>query len=175
VPDPAQVSRDAALLGISGLTVGFATDEGAFVAAKALDLQVSQGETVAIVGESGSGKFVTALATTGLIDYASGRIDAGQISPRDRAGTWVDLARASQAEMRLLRGRDPAMTGVSTPTASRLRGGPDLRKSTGHSKGVGHSAFGQSRRAAAPGHVPPAVAPRRACLASAVARRPGPG
>ncbi len=109
MPDPSSAPADATLLDISGLTVSFPTEDGPFLAVKRLDLRVAQRETVAIVGELGSGKSVAALATTRLIDYAGGRIDAGQVRLRDRAGTWIDLARASQARMRTLRGPELAM------------------------------------------------------------------
>jgi len=75
----------------------------------ALDLTVAAGETLALVGESGSGKSVTALAITRLIDFAGGRIVAGRVNFTGRDGTVRDLAAASQATMRTLRGPEFAM------------------------------------------------------------------
>jgi glutathione transport system ATP-binding protein len=97
------------LLDISGLTVGFRTDRGPFTAVRGLDLQVMEGETLAVVGESGSGKSVTALAVTRLIDHAGGRIEAGAIRFRTRDGQVLDLAQESAARMRDLRGPELAM------------------------------------------------------------------
>src|ERR1700690_1945467 len=98
-----------ALLDIAGLTVSFPTEDGKFTAVRSLDLRVASGETVAIVGESGSGKSVTALAMTRLIDYGSGRIEAGTIRYRDRDGRVRDLARETPEAMRRLRGPELAM------------------------------------------------------------------
>jgi glutathione transport system ATP-binding protein len=103
------VATSPPLLDIAGLTVRFATDRGPFTAVSQLSLHVADGETVAVVGESGSGKSVTALAVTRLIDYAGGRIDAGQIRFRDRTGSVQDLAQASAEQMRRLRGPEIAM------------------------------------------------------------------
>ncbi len=102
-------SNAPALLDIAGLTVRFATDSGPFTAVSQLSMRVADGETVAVVGESGSGKSVTALAVTRLINYAGGRIDAGQIRFRDRDGAVQDLAQATPEQMRRLRGPEIAM------------------------------------------------------------------
>ncbi|HTI81440.1 MAG TPA: ABC transporter ATP-binding protein [Acetobacteraceae bacterium] len=106
---PASVSPAVPLLDITGLTVRFPTDRGTVTAVSGLDLTVADGETVAVVGESGSGKSVTALAITRLLDHAGGRIDAGAIRFRDRAGAVRDLARESAEAMRHLRGPEIAM------------------------------------------------------------------
>ncbi len=97
------------LLDIAGLTVQFATDRGPFTAVRGLDLAMQDGETLALVGESGSGKSVTALAVTRLLDYSAGRITAGRIGFRDRAGRLRDLAQETPEAMRDLRGPDIAM------------------------------------------------------------------
>ncbi len=97
------------LLSIEGLTVRFPTEQGAFTAVSGLDLAIAEGETVAVVGESGSGKSVTALAATRLLDFGGGRIAAGAIRFRDRAGELRDLARETQETMRAIRGPEIAM------------------------------------------------------------------
>ncbi len=99
-----------AVLEVRGLTVSFpAGRRSRFVAVNGLDLSVAPRETVALVGESGSGKSVAALAITRLLDYGPGRIDAGAIAFRDRAGQVRDLAQQPQDAMRRLRGPELAM------------------------------------------------------------------
>ncbi len=97
------------LVEVRDLQVSFVSREATVTAVNGVSFALMPGEVLCIIGESGSGKSVAALATTRLIDYAGGRIDAGHINLRDRAGTWVDLARASQQRMRLLRGPELAM------------------------------------------------------------------
>lgn len=78
---------------------------------KAVDgvqLQVRRGETVALVGESGSGKSVTSLSVMRLLSHP-GRIVGGSMPFRRTAGDVIDLATASEKEMRRIRGRDIAM------------------------------------------------------------------
>jgi glutathione transport system ATP-binding protein len=97
------------LLKVTGLQVAFPGEAGPVTVLDALDLAVAERETVALVGESGSGKSVTALAVTRLLDFAGGRITGGQIGFTDMAGTIHDLAAASPATMRRLRGPEIAM------------------------------------------------------------------
>ncbi|RXN84722.1 glutathione ABC transporter ATP-binding protein GsiA [Achromobacter aloeverae] len=92
-----------------GVTVDFSTDAGSVRAVDGLDFDVRPGQTLAIVGESGSGKSVTSLAIMGLTRYTGGRVSAGSIVLRDKAGHTVDLTQASEDQMRALRGNDIAM------------------------------------------------------------------
>ena len=64
--------------------------------------------TVAVVGESGSGKSVTSLSIMRLLS-APGRIVGGEILYRDRTGAVSDLAKASEKQMRRIRGGEIAM------------------------------------------------------------------
>ena len=59
------------LLEIRNLTVSFKTAHGQFRAVDSVDLDVDQGEIVAIVGESGSGKSVAMLALMGLLPWTA--------------------------------------------------------------------------------------------------------
>jgi glutathione transport system ATP-binding protein len=144
VPSPA-----APLLDIEGLTVRFPTERGPFTAVSALNLAITEGETVAVVGESGSGKSVTALATTRLLDFAGGRIEAGTIRFRDRQGTIRDLARESQEAMRRLRGPEIAMVFQEPMTSLNpvLRVGQQIAEALMLHQGMSHSAaMAEARR-----------------------------
>ena len=81
------------LLEIRNLTVEFKTAHGDFRAVDSVDLDVDQGDVVAIVGESGSGKSVSMLALMGLLPWtatvtadrlAFDGLDLKTVKPRDR-------------------------------------------------------------------------------------------
>ncbi|MFY0476766.1 ABC transporter ATP-binding protein [Achromobacter marplatensis] len=102
-------SSSAPLLSVRGVSVDFNTDTGVFRAVDGLDFDVRPGRTLAIVGESGSGKSVTSMAIMRLTDYTSGRIATGQILFRDNDGRETDLTKATDEQMRAIRGNDIAM------------------------------------------------------------------
>jgi peptide/nickel transport system ATP-binding protein len=98
---------DDLILSIDNLQTHF----GVRQTVKAVDgvrLQVRRGETVALVGESGSGKSVTSLSVMRLLSRP-GRIVGGSMPFRRTSGEVVDLATASEKEMRRIRGREIAM------------------------------------------------------------------
>ncbi len=97
------------VLSVDALSVRFATSERVVDAVRDLSFDVERGETLAIVGESGSGKSVTSLALMRLIEWGGGRIVGGRMAFRRRGGEVLDLARASDAAMRGIRGADIAM------------------------------------------------------------------
>ncbi|WP_046115122.1 dipeptide ABC transporter ATP-binding protein [Aquincola tertiaricarbonis] len=103
---PAALRR---VLEVEDLSVSFKTEQGRFQAVRSLGFHVDAGETLAIVGESGSGKSVSSLALMRLVEHGGGRIDSGRMWLTRRDGERIDLAQASPAQMRSLRGADVAM------------------------------------------------------------------
>jgi len=97
------------VLTIERLTVEFATTDRIVTAVRDLSLGIGRGETVAVVGESGSGKSVTALSVMRLVEHGGGRIVSGNLRFARPGGSMVDLARASAATMRAIRGAEIAM------------------------------------------------------------------
>ena len=95
--------RSASLLDIRGLTVRFATRQGAFTAVDGVDIGVDANEVLAIVGESGSGKSVAMLAVMGLLPWTAS-VDAERMNFDGR-----DLRTLTPAQRRALIGRDIAM------------------------------------------------------------------
>ncbi len=66
------------ILQIKNLDISFKTNAGVVHAIRGVDLDLQQGETVAIVGESGSGKSVTMKAVVGLLD-SNATVNSGEI------------------------------------------------------------------------------------------------
>ncbi|MFM8990693.1 MAG: ABC transporter ATP-binding protein [Alphaproteobacteria bacterium] len=93
-----------ALLRARGLTVAFPIAGAPRPVVDDLDLDVAEGEALAVVGESGSGKSMAALALMGLVPGPAGRVSA-----RELAFGGVDLRAPGGAAIRDLRGRDIAM------------------------------------------------------------------
>ncbi|MDA3951479.1 MAG: ABC transporter ATP-binding protein [Spirochaeta sp.] len=87
------------LLEINDLHVSFHTVRGVIRAVRGINIDIRQGETVALVGESGCGKSVTAHAITGLLPTPPARIERGQIHFDGR-----DLLQIPAKEHRALRG-----------------------------------------------------------------------
>ncbi len=72
----------APLLKVRDLEVVFHTRDGDAKAINGVDLDLAQGETLAILGESGSGKSVTAQAIMGILDMPPAEIPAGTVEFR---------------------------------------------------------------------------------------------
>ncbi|WP_241083413.1 dipeptide ABC transporter ATP-binding protein [Achromobacter xylosoxidans] len=106
---PSVALPDRRVLHVEDLKVHFANAERTVEAVRDLTFHVDKGETLAIVGESGSGKSVTSLALMRLVEHGGGRIARGNMFLRRRNGQAVDLARATQRDMRGIRGADMAM------------------------------------------------------------------
>ena len=104
VTSPRAAAPERALLSISDLTVGFATERRDVTVVDHLSLDIHSGEILGLVGESGSGKTVTALSVMRLIPSPPGRLLGGVIEFEGR-----DLLALSFKEMRAVRGRGISM------------------------------------------------------------------
>ncbi|WP_343564858.1 ABC transporter ATP-binding protein [Kiloniella sp. b19] len=91
------------LLDVQNLTVEFATAHGPFRAVDGVNLNVDQGEIMAIVGESGSGKSVSMLALMGLLPWTA-KITADRMTFDGQ-----DLLTMPKKARRQIIGRDIAM------------------------------------------------------------------
>lgn len=101
------------LLRIRDLRIAF-TRHGAepVEAVRGIDLDLAEGESLAVVGESGSGKSATALALARLLPEPPARILARELRLGDR-----DLLQLNPRELRAVRGRDIAYI-FQEPTTS---------------------------------------------------------
>jgi peptide/nickel transport system ATP-binding protein len=91
------------LLEVRDLKVSFLTEDGVVHASDGINYTIDRGEALGIVGESGSGKSVSALTVIGLTRFQHARI-SGEILFEGR-----DLLKASDEEMRKIRGNEIAM------------------------------------------------------------------
>jgi oligopeptide transport system ATP-binding protein len=106
------VAADEKVLEVKGLQTFFYTQEGEVRAVDGLSYFVRRGESVGLVGESACGKSVSALSILRLIPYPPGIIVGGEIIFQGE-----DLLKASEAEMRDIRGNRIAMV-FQEPTTS---------------------------------------------------------
>ena len=88
----------------SDLSVAFRQGESATLAVDHVSFSLDRGETLAIVGKSGSGKSVSALSIPRLLNYPAAYHPSGEIWFSGR-----DLLKASEAELREVRGNDITM------------------------------------------------------------------
>lgn len=95
---------DGLLLEVEDLHVEFHTREGVAKAINGVNLQLRQGETLALLGESGSGKSVTAQAIMGILDMPPAKIPQGRI-----AYCGQDLLTMPEKQRRLTRGPEISM------------------------------------------------------------------
>lgn len=92
------------LLNIENLSTSFYTADSVVRAVRGINLQISQGEVLAIVGESGCGKSVTALSILRLLSMPPGHFDSGSIKFNGN-----DLLRLSENDMQKIRGNHISM------------------------------------------------------------------
>ncbi|WP_305204219.1 ABC transporter ATP-binding protein, partial [Dubosiella newyorkensis] len=87
------MTKKKKILKIRDLDISFKTDNGEVKAVRGVDLDLHEGETIAIVGESGSGKSVTTKAVMGIL-ASNGVINKGSIE-----FTYTDLSKERIAEV----------------------------------------------------------------------------
>ncbi|MEO1505996.1 MAG: ATP-binding cassette domain-containing protein, partial [Pseudomonadota bacterium] len=99
------MSADKPLLEVKNLHVHFPIDKETTVkAVRGVSFHINRGETLALVGESGSGKSVTAMSLVRLNEYANGTLPEGEIILRPKDGSEIDIRKASDEQMRDIRG-----------------------------------------------------------------------
>ncbi len=97
------------VLSVRDLRTWFDTERGMVKSVDGVSFDVRRGETVAVVGESGSGKSVTSLSVMRLVATPPGRHAGGSILFSGKSGATIDLAAASEKQMRAIRGNDISM------------------------------------------------------------------
>ena len=100
---------DQPIVDIRELRVEFQTRGGTVAGVENVSFTVKPGETVCIVGESGSGKSVSSLSLMRLIEFGGGEIAKGQLLFNREKGGEIDLAKATQDQMRKVRGNEIGM------------------------------------------------------------------
>ncbi|PKR77216.1 peptide ABC transporter ATP-binding protein [Halalkalibacillus sediminis] len=91
------------ILDVKDLRTSFFDDNGEIKAVDGVSFTVEKGKTIGIVGESGSGKSITALSILRLLENP-GKIVGGEVLFKGK-----DLAKASEREMRGIRGNQISM------------------------------------------------------------------
>lgn len=111
--DATTPAKDAPLLRIRDLQIEFSRQDATPVkAVKGIDLELKQGESIALVGESGSGKSATALSFARLLPEPPARITAKEMSLSGR-----EILKMSERELRRIRGKEIAYI-FQEPTTS---------------------------------------------------------
>ncbi len=96
------------LLSIKNLSIDFHTGSSITNALKNINVEVNNGEVLALVGESGSGKSVTALSILQLLPSPPAKYIAGEIIFTEENNS-TDLLKRSRHEMQNIRGNKIAM------------------------------------------------------------------
>jgi oligopeptide/dipeptide ABC transporter ATP-binding protein len=100
---------DEIILTVEDLKTQFRTEYGLVKAVDGISFELHRGETLGIVGESGCGKSVTNLSIMKLIQSPPGLIAGGRVTFTGRDGIVRDLLKASEEEVRVLRGKSISM------------------------------------------------------------------
>ena len=99
------------LLQVENLRVSFRGERGTVTAVHDVSFEVGPGEVLAVVGESGSGKSVSLLATLGLLDARTTRVEGRAIF------RGQPLLNQPERALRRIRGRDVALISQDPMTA----------------------------------------------------------
>ncbi|HWV36561.1 MAG TPA: ATP-binding cassette domain-containing protein, partial [Thermomicrobiales bacterium] len=83
-------SNAPTILSVRGLDVEYKTGNGWMKAVRGVDLDIRQGEAVALIGESGSGKSTLGFALLRML-VRTARISGGSAIYREQSGREVDL------------------------------------------------------------------------------------
>jgi peptide/nickel transport system ATP-binding protein len=97
------------ILSIEGLTVEYNTPHGWMQAVRDVNLDIRQGEAVALIGESGSGKSTLGFALLRML-VRNARVSAGKAMYRDSKGDTYDLLKLDNKSFRKFRWNECAMT-----------------------------------------------------------------
>ncbi|MFS8048284.1 ABC transporter ATP-binding protein [Rhizobium sp. BR 314] len=92
------------LLSVRNLSVAFGQGGHTSIAVDGISFDIHRGEVVALVGESGSGKSVSANSILKLLPYPAASHPSGEILFKGK-----DLLKASDSELRAVRGNDITM------------------------------------------------------------------
>lgn len=98
------MEKNERLLDINSINVEYRTDDATYYAVNDLTLSLCKGETLGLVGETGAGKTTTALSILRLLPQNIGFITSGEIIFEGK-----DLLKASENELRDIRGKDISM------------------------------------------------------------------
>ncbi len=104
--------KDNNMLKVKGLKIVFPNEMGIIRAVEGIDLEVKEGECVALVGESGCGKSVTSLSIMRLLNSPPAIIQAEEITLDGQ-----DIKDFSEKEMQNIRGNKISMIFQDAMTA----------------------------------------------------------
>ncbi|WP_273726243.1 ABC transporter ATP-binding protein [Brucella gallinifaecis] len=96
--------KNKPLLSVRDLSVAFRQNGEERISVDHVSFDIAEGETIALVGESGSGKSVSALSILKLLPYPAATHPSGEVLFNGK-----DLMKASEPELRRVRGNDVTM------------------------------------------------------------------
>src|SRR5262249_55666528 len=103
-----QRAEGETILRVNELVVSYRSRRGNVQAVRQVNLDLKQGETLALIGESGSGKTTLGLSLVRLLPEAA-RITHGTIIFYNGQGQAVELTRLNKEELRRFRWTECAM------------------------------------------------------------------
>jgi peptide/nickel transport system ATP-binding protein len=101
--------ENQAVIEVKKLSISFWREKEYVKAVENINFSIFKGETLGIVGESGSGKSVTSLAIMALLSNNKKCKIEGEIWFRSKLYGVIDILKASEAQMREIRGKEIAM------------------------------------------------------------------